>query len=101
MANQPPPVGKVAVAEVKRQDTPSARAARLNNQPAAQAERNVTVHYDVAAIVRSALIELATVVFASAFFVVAWRGGTNYPTTPAVVAATKFAAGESATSTKP
>lgn len=53
---------------------------------AKEASQTVTVHYDVAAIVRWAFFGLAALVFAAAFFVVAWRGGTNYPTTTGIQA---------------
>jgi hypothetical protein len=46
--------------------------------------RSVTIHWDIAAIVRWSLIGLAAVLVALATLVVALRDSTNYPTTTGV-----------------
>ncbi len=51
-----------------------------NKDAGSNVERKVTVHYDVAAMLRA----IAFVLFASAFVIVAWNGGTNYPTTASI-----------------
>jgi hypothetical protein len=55
--------------------------------------RSVTIHCDVAAVVRWSLFGVAAVVLAVASLVVALRGDTNYPTTIGIEAVGATVAG--------
>lgn len=93
MASRPTLAADKPVASPSRREhTAGKRAGPDTSRPHANT-RSVTIHWDVAAIVRWSLIGLAAVLVALATLVVALRDGTNYPTTTGVHAIGTLVAG--------
>lgn len=84
MAPRPTLVAEADTALQGRRKQASDNLAGASSKVGQPAERTVTVHYDVAAIVRAAFYGLASVLLALTFLIVAWQGGTNYPTTSTI-----------------
>lgn len=82
MVTRPTPQSDVNVTPVSWREHAVSALDDSDISQATETTRTVTVLLDVAAVVRG----LACVLLALAILIVAWRGGTNYPTTSAIQA---------------
>lgn len=92
MASRPALVVDKPVAPPSRRKRGADKSVGFDASKLHTTTRNVTIHWDVAAIVRWSLIGLAAVLVAMATLVVALRDGTNYPTTTGIEAIGTFVA---------
>jgi len=86
MASRPTLVAETDAAPSSRRSKAAEKTGGMTPTQATGQTRATTIYCDVAATVRWSLFGLAAVLFALAFFVIAWRGGSNYPTTTGIQA---------------
>lgn len=86
MASRPAHVVDKSVVPSSFRKRATGKSLRSDARQSGEITRSVTIHWDVAAIIRGSMIGLAAVLFAVATLVVALRGGTNYPMTTGIQA---------------